>query len=108
MVTLKRPKQPTLLDQSLLQGISEECGSQALGSVTYQFKALGIFFDTRRESCRSSEIGNACESSAVCNMSNIGSPLCVLCAGTWGRQLSLDDVEQALTTEDGAGRKGVA
>lgn len=96
-----------MLNQSLLEGISEECGSQSLGSVTYQFKALGIFFDTRRESCRSSEIGNPCESSAVCNTSNVGSSLCALCTGAWGRQLPLDDVEQGLTPEDCAGRKGV-
>lgn len=74
-------------------------------AVIYQFKALGIFFDTRHESCRSSEIANPCESSAVCNTSNVGSPLCVICAGAWGRQLSLDDVEQGLTPEDRAGRK---
>lgn len=89
----------------MLEGISEVCGSQALGSVTYQFKALGIFFDTKRKSCRSSEISNPCESSAVCNTSNIGSPLCAMCAGAWERQLSLDDVEQGLTPEDCAGRK---
>lgn len=61
----------------------------------------------RRESCRSSEIGNPCESSAVCNTSNVGSSLCALCTGAWGRQLPLDDVEQGLTPEDCAGRKGV-
>lgn len=57
MVTLKHPKESTLLDQSLLESISEECVSQAPGSVIYQFfKVLGIFFDIRHKSCRSSEI----------------------------------------------------